>query len=71
MKSKTIVSVLVAIGIAVIVSVGATPAYATPCTYGSYTDHASGTTHYYWFHEGTYVGTSTSLSNPPAACRPH
>ncbi|MEX1272865.1 MAG: hypothetical protein WD803_07770 [Gammaproteobacteria bacterium] len=71
MKSKVIVSALVAIGIGAIVSLGTTPAYAHPCTYGSYTDHASGTTYYYWFHNGEYVGSSTSLNSPPAACRPH
>ena len=68
---QTLISVLTAVGIGLVLSLPSPPAYATPCTYGSYHDYASGTTHYYWFHEGTYVGTSTSVGNPPAACRPH
>jgi hypothetical protein len=67
----TILSVLTAVGITLILSLPSPSAYASPCTYGSYHDYATNTTHYYWFHEGEYVGTSISPTAPPPACRPH
>ena len=69
--NKTLISILTAVGIALVLSLPASVANASPCYYASYKDYATNTTHYYWFHEGDFVGTSKSPTNPPAFCRTH
>lgn len=60
------------LGIAVLggLILAAPPANATPCTYGTWYDYATGTTHYVWFHEGEFVGM-TPGQTPPPECQPH
>ena len=67
---KTLISILTAVGIALVLSLPSSVVNATPCYYASYHDYVTNTTHYYWFHEGDFVGTSIHPTVIPPACQP-